>query len=57
MQEDVQKVTLHEAHRAFLDDLKSKQRATSTVLAYGKDVEQLVTFVGGQHKYEPGLVN
>lgn len=57
MQEDIEKVTLHEAHRQFLDFLKSKKRASATVLAYGKDVEQLVTFVGGQHKYEPGLVN
>ena len=51
------KVTLHEAQQQFVEFLKSKQRATATVLAYGKDVEQLVTFVGEQHKYEPALIN
>jgi site-specific recombinase XerD len=58
MVEDVQaKVTLHEAQQQFVEFLKSKQRATATVLAYGKDVEQLVTFVAGQHKFEPSLIN
>jgi integrase/recombinase XerC len=58
MQNDTQsKVTLHEAQQQFVEHLRSKQRATATVLAYGKDVEQLVTFVGEQHKYEPALIN
>lgn len=58
MQMDTQsKITLHEAQQQFVEDLKSSQRATATVLAYGKDVEQLVTFVGEQHKYEPSLIN
>ncbi len=57
MQQDNQStVTLHEAHQQFVDFLKSKQRATATILAYGKDVEQLVTFLGSQHKFGPDLI-
>ncbi len=57
MQVDLTKVTLREARDQFVEFLRSKKRANATVLAYGKDVEQLVTFVGEQHKYEPALVN
>src|SRR3989338_7757954 len=36
---------LREAHKEFIDNLKSKKRASATVLAYGKDIEQLVGFL------------
>lgn len=36
---------LEEVHKEFLDHLKSKKRASATVLAYGKDIEQLVKFL------------
>ncbi|OGD85885.1 hypothetical protein A2696_03445 [Candidatus Curtissbacteria bacterium RIFCSPHIGHO2_01_FULL_41_13] len=36
---------LSEAHKEFIDHLKSKKRASATVLAYGKDIEQLVAFL------------
>ena len=36
---------LREAHQEFVDHLKSKKRASATVLAYGKDIEQLVQFL------------
>lgn len=32
--------TLHDYHQQFLEDLKAKGRATATVIAYGKDIEQ-----------------
>lgn len=35
---------LDEAHKEFLDHLRSRKRASATVLAYGKDIEQLVKF-------------
>ena len=41
---------LHEAHKEFLDHLKGKKRTTSTILAYGKDIEQLVRFLTDQNK-------
>lgn len=34
-----------EAHQKFVDHLKTKSRSTYTVLAYGKDIEQLVDFL------------
>lgn len=37
--------TLKKAHQEFLDHLKKKSRSSSTILAYGKDIEQLVEFL------------
>lgn len=39
-------ITVDTAHKQFVDHLKEKNRAESTILAYGKDVEQLLNFVG-----------
>ncbi len=36
---------LDEVHKEFIDHLKGKKRASATVLAYGKDIEQLVKFL------------
>jgi len=36
---------LQEAHKEFLDHLKGKKRASATILAYGKDIEQLIEFL------------
>lgn len=36
---------LNEAHREFIEHLRGKKRASATVLAYGKDIEQLVQFL------------
>lgn len=33
------------AHKEFIDDLKVKDRSHSTILAYGKDIEQLLGFI------------
>src|SRR3989344_1402463 len=41
---------LHEAHKEFVEHLKGKKRTTSTILAYGKDIQQLVEFLTGQKK-------
>ncbi|RLC84657.1 MAG: hypothetical protein DRI37_08830 [Chloroflexi bacterium] len=38
-------IPFEEAHKQFIDHLKEKDSARSTVLAYGKDIEQLLTFV------------
>ena len=38
-------IPLTEAHKKFVDHLKSQKRASATILAYGKDVEQLVDFL------------
>jgi integrase/recombinase XerD len=41
---------IREAHSKFQDFLKSKKRASATILAYGKDVDQLITFLEGLKK-------
>lgn len=38
-------VKIREAHSKFQDFLKSKRRASATILAYGKDIDQLITFL------------
>lgn len=37
--------SLSELHKGFIDDLKSKGRSESTIIAYGKDIEQLVDYL------------
>ncbi len=41
---------LDDAHKEFVDHLKGKKRASATVLAYGKDIEQLVKFLNKLQK-------
>ncbi len=41
---------LHEAHSKFVDHLKGQGRSSATVLAYGKDIEQLIQFLKGLSK-------
>ena len=36
---------LQEAHKEFIEHLKGRKRASATILAYGKDIEQLVEFL------------
>ena len=36
---------LEEAHSEFVNHLKGKKRASATVLAYGKDIEQLIKYL------------
>lgn len=57
MPDDVKKITLREARDKFIAHLKSTGRATATILAYGKDVDQLIEFVGTIHKYDPAGIS
>jgi integrase/recombinase XerD len=41
---------LKESHKQFVEHLKQNRRSPSTVLAYGKDIEQLVDFLDGMKK-------
>ncbi len=45
-------ITLKDAHQQFISHLKEKVRSSATILAYGKDIEQLVTFLENQGKKE-----
>src|SRR5688572_11582377 len=46
-------VTLSDARQQFIGHLKVRARSTSTILAYGKDVEQLVSFLQAQGVTDP----
>lgn len=39
-------INLADARQQFIGHLKGRSRSSATILAYGKDVEQLVTFLG-----------
>src|SRR3989304_3013871 len=36
---------LDEAHKEFIENIKGRKRASATILAYGKDIEQLIEFL------------
>lgn len=39
-------INLRDAHQQFIGHLKGRSRASATILAYGKDIDQLVSFLG-----------
>lgn len=43
-------IPIHEAHGKFIDHLKGQGRSSATVLAYGKDIEQLKNFLSDLEK-------
>lgn len=43
---------LQDAHQQFISHLKERNRSSATVLAYGKDIEQLVNFLTEMQKAE-----
>lgn len=48
--------TLRDAHQQFVGHLKGKSRASATILAYGKDIDQLVAYLQAQGKSDPAEV-
>jgi len=49
-------VSLRDAHQQFVGHLKGKSRASATILAYGKDIEQLVDYLQTLSKTDPNQV-
>lgn len=49
-------VTLQDAHKQFIEHLKGKSRASATILAYGKDIEQLVEYLNSLGKPDAATV-
>ncbi|MBN2100972.1 tyrosine-type recombinase/integrase [Candidatus Dojkabacteria bacterium] len=45
--------SLNQLHSDFIEDLKSKGRSQSTIIAYGKDLEQVIEFLGNKSKTAP----
>lgn len=50
-------ITLRDAHKAFTDFLKSNNRSSATIVAYGKDIEQLVDYLTEIEKKNAHEVN
>lgn len=46
-------ISLSDAHQQFIGHLKGKSRATATILAYGKDIQQLVDYLQNLDKTDP----
>jgi len=44
---------LKELHSKFVDDLKKKGRSDSTIIAYGKDIEQLIQYLAKKNITSP----
>jgi len=49
-------VTLSNAHQQFIGHLQGRSRASATILAYGKDIAQLVEYLKKSGKEDPSLV-
>lgn len=49
-------VSLRDSHQQFIGHLKGKSRASATILAYGKDIEQLVDYLQKMGKTDPTTV-
>lgn len=50
------KKSLNDLQQAFIAELKEKSRSHSTILAYGKDVQQLIELVKEKGKSDPNQV-
>lgn len=48
--------SLPEYHKQFITHLQERGRANATVLAYGKDIDQLVEFAGKRNFSAPGQI-
>ena len=46
-------IKTRDAHKEFIDFLKSKKHSSATVLAYGKDIDQLTSFLEELEKRVP----
>ncbi|MBI2033163.1 MAG: tyrosine-type recombinase/integrase [Candidatus Levybacteria bacterium] len=47
----MQKIRLRDAHDQFVNFLKGKKHSASTIVAYGKDIDQLITFLEELEKH------
>lgn len=49
-------VSLRDAHQQFIGHLKGKSSASATILAYGKDIDQLVNYLQAAGKTDPTAI-
>lgn len=52
-----QPVKVRDAHKQFIDFLKGKKHSSATILAYGKDIDQLASFLEDMDKHHVHDVN
>lgn len=50
-------ITIRDAHKSFTDFLKAKKHSNATILAYGKDIDQLASFLEELQKNNVHEVN
>ena len=50
-------INLRDAHLQFIGHLKGRGRASATILAYGKDIEQLISYLIEQGKEDPATTS
>ena len=48
----MQQTNIKDAHQKFIEFLKGKKHSSSTILAYGKDIEQLASFLQEINKHQ-----
>ena len=57
MQNSGNSVRLRNAHQEFKNFLKDKKHSSATIVAYGKDIDQLVSFLEDMQKHHVHEVN
>lgn len=50
-------IKVRDAHQEFIDFLKGKKHSSATILAYGKDIDQLASFLEELEKHQIGDVS
>lgn len=50
-------LSIPSAREQFIEFLKSQKRSTSTILAYGKDIEQMMTFLANEKITQVGTIS
>lgn len=48
----MKQINVREAHKAFTDYLRQKKHSSATILAYGKDIDQLAVFLDELQKHQ-----
>ncbi len=48
----MKQISVRDAHKAFTDFLREKKHSSATILAYGKDIDQLATFLEEMQKHQ-----
>ena len=53
----MKQISVRDAHKAFTDFLREKKHSSATILAYGKDIDQLASFLEEMQKHQVHDIN